>query len=401
MRLRVRPGRYRVAVTRDRRRRQPLAGAARWPSGGHDEGGAPDLRSPRPWLAAPAAAAEQRTLELLSTACPCLGRGLHRAGRRLRRRLARVRRRRTRRSSAADTDAQPDIYLRTGGRLSCPLTDNALGSDADEDEPQLHSITADGSVASFTSNERLAATDTDNALDVYTRSAGGALVHVSDDGNGDRRPRGRVPGRHVGRRCERRVHDQRVVGRHGHRHRDRRLPAHGGRRPDPCQRRSDRPRRQQLRPELRRFGRPRARVLPHHRAPGGHRHGQQRRRVRARAGRPQPRQRRPARNRSRAARAPRARLARRHMGLPVHARAAHEQRHGHHRGRLRAPVERDRQAPHREHHSARRAAQRPLRRAPRRTGRASGSRRRSAWRPQTRTRTSTATCGWSPASSST
>jgi hypothetical protein len=124
--------------------------------------------------AAPAAAAEQRSLQLLSS-FPESGFG----------ELGQVSDDGSRvfvRTNAAlwpgDTDTSADVYLRANGTF-LPVTDTAAVPDPGEDL-WLNTITRDGSVAVFASSDRLAPTDTDGAPDVYAWSPAGPLLHVSD-----------------------------------------------------------------------------------------------------------------------------------------------------------------------------------------------------------------------------
>ena len=124
--------------------------------------------------AAPAAGAEQRSLQLLSTFPESgfaeLGQVSDDGSRVFVRTSAPL--------WPGDTDSKADVYLRANGTF-VPVTDTASTPDADE-EVWLSTITRDGSVAVFASSDRLAPTDTDGAPDVYAWSPAGPLVHVSD-----------------------------------------------------------------------------------------------------------------------------------------------------------------------------------------------------------------------------
>ena len=84
--------------------------------------------------------------------------------------------------AASDGDTAVDVYERTATGALIHVSDGATG--ADGNVPAYFSgASGDGSHV-FRTDERLAATDTDTAPDVYERTATGALVHVSDDPTG-------------------------------------------------------------------------------------------------------------------------------------------------------------------------------------------------------------------------
>jgi WD40 repeat protein len=80
--------------------------------------------------------------------------------------------------AASDTDNSADVYRRTAGGALVHVSDDASATDADE-EADLRAVSADGTRAWFDTREKLAATDTDTALDVYERRPDGSLVHVT------------------------------------------------------------------------------------------------------------------------------------------------------------------------------------------------------------------------------
>ena len=129
--------------------------------------------------AAPAAAAEQRTLQRLSTFSESGFAELSQVSDDGSRVFVRT----DAPLWPGDTDSSADVYLRAHGTFA-PVTDTAAAPDAGQDT-WLQAITRDGSVAVFESTDRLAATDTDGAADVYAWSPYGALVHVSDGHGAD------------------------------------------------------------------------------------------------------------------------------------------------------------------------------------------------------------------------
>jgi hypothetical protein len=131
-------------------------------------------------VAAPAADAETRTLQLVTDgtfgADPASPAKLVRAsadGTRVFFQTAEV-------MAASDTDMAVDGYLRAGAGAPVHLTDNPLAPDKPVDT-FLSTISADGTHVYFSSEERLAATDTDDGVDAYERTPSGALVHLSDN----------------------------------------------------------------------------------------------------------------------------------------------------------------------------------------------------------------------------
>jgi hypothetical protein len=82
--------------------------------------------------------------------------------------------------AGTDTDATLDAYMRTSAGAQVHITDNPFAADGPVDA-YLTYIAADGTRAFFDTNEKLAGTDTDDvAFDAYERTAAGALVHHSD-----------------------------------------------------------------------------------------------------------------------------------------------------------------------------------------------------------------------------
>ena len=130
-------------------------------------------------VAAPAAAAEERTLQRLSTFSESGFAELSQVSDDGSRVFVRT----DAPLWPGDTDSKADVYLRADG-MFVPVTDTAAGPDGEQDT-WLQTITRDGSVAVFESTDRLAATDTDGAADVYAWSPSGALVHVSDGPGAD------------------------------------------------------------------------------------------------------------------------------------------------------------------------------------------------------------------------
>ena len=82
----------------------------------------------------------------------------------------------------ADTDNAADVYVRTAAGVAI-LSDDATGPDADNMEARLLDVTPDGSRVVFETRESLTASDTDTALDIYER-ASGALTHISRNPTG-------------------------------------------------------------------------------------------------------------------------------------------------------------------------------------------------------------------------
>ena len=82
----------------------------------------------------------------------------------------------------ADTDDSTDVYLRTTAGVVL-LTDDPTGPDANM-EAHLLDLTPDGSRLWFETRESLAATDTDANSDVYERDPSGALTHITRDPSG-------------------------------------------------------------------------------------------------------------------------------------------------------------------------------------------------------------------------
>ncbi|HEX5619470.1 MAG TPA: hypothetical protein VFX51_13685 [Solirubrobacteraceae bacterium] len=82
----------------------------------------------------------------------------------------------------ADTDDLTDVYLRTAAGVVL-LTDDPTGPDANMDA-HLLDVTPDGSRVWFETRESLAATDTDANSDVYERGPSGALIHSTRDPSG-------------------------------------------------------------------------------------------------------------------------------------------------------------------------------------------------------------------------
>jgi Tol biopolymer transport system component len=86
--------------------------------------------------------------------------------------------------AATDTDMAVDAYMRAGSGAPVHLTDNPIAPDAPV-STFLSMISADGTRAFFSSEENLAASDTDaDTVDAYERMANGALVHLSDNAMG-------------------------------------------------------------------------------------------------------------------------------------------------------------------------------------------------------------------------
>ncbi len=130
--------------------------------------------------AAPAAHAETRSLELLSdgpfTTDPASPAGFlyESAG------GSRVFFQTDEPLEGSDTDATLDAYMRTAGGALLHVTDNPFAADGPHDA-YLSSISRDGTRAFFDTTEQLANTDNDGeGFDAYERTAGGGLVHHSD-----------------------------------------------------------------------------------------------------------------------------------------------------------------------------------------------------------------------------
>lgn len=92
------------------------------------------------------------------------------------------------RLTAADTDSVPDVYVRDLASETTELVSSgsafcapACGNGAFEDVA-LRGISADGSHAYFTTAERLAAADTDTAVDVYSRDLTSATTTLVSQG---------------------------------------------------------------------------------------------------------------------------------------------------------------------------------------------------------------------------
>jgi hypothetical protein len=83
----------------------------------------------------------------------------------------------------ADTDNAADVYVRTAAGVAI-LTDDPTGPDADNVDARLLDVTSDGSRVVFETRESLAATDTDTVLDIYARASSGALTHISRNPTG-------------------------------------------------------------------------------------------------------------------------------------------------------------------------------------------------------------------------
>jgi hypothetical protein len=81
--------------------------------------------------------------------------------------------------TATDTDTQQDIYAQNANGSLSHLTDDPTGPDA-ELGAQFVTASRDGTRVFFSTDESLAAGDTDATADVY-RDIGGALVNVTDD----------------------------------------------------------------------------------------------------------------------------------------------------------------------------------------------------------------------------
>jgi Tol biopolymer transport system component len=79
----------------------------------------------------------------------------------------------------ADTDDATDVYVRTATGVAM-LTDDPTGPDADMPARFLD-VTPDGSRVLFETRESLAATDTDANTDIYERLPNGTLAHVSEN----------------------------------------------------------------------------------------------------------------------------------------------------------------------------------------------------------------------------
>jgi hypothetical protein len=85
--------------------------------------------------------------------------------------------------AAGDTDDRLDVYERTAGGALLHITRNPLGTEGDYDA-EVYESSADGSRDYFVTDERMARTDGDNGQDVYERGPTGAVRHVSDDPTG-------------------------------------------------------------------------------------------------------------------------------------------------------------------------------------------------------------------------
>ena len=71
---------------------------------------------------------------------------------------------------SADTDAQNDVYERSGGQTSLISTGPAGGNGVSD--PSFEGVSADGAVVLFSTDESLVSADTDAQFDVYERSGG-------------------------------------------------------------------------------------------------------------------------------------------------------------------------------------------------------------------------------------
>ena len=71
---------------------------------------------------------------------------------------------------SADTDAQNDVYERAGGQTSLISTGPAGGNGVSD--PSFEDVSADGAVVLFNTDESLVSADTDAQFDVYERSGG-------------------------------------------------------------------------------------------------------------------------------------------------------------------------------------------------------------------------------------
>ena len=128
------------------------------------------------------------------------------------------------RLAATDTDSNTDVYQRSGGGYDAGLDQHRRHGER-ANNATFDGASDDGTKVFFTTNEQLAATDTDSSFDVYQRS-GGVTTQVSTNtagtANGGER-------RHLRRRLERRLQgllrDHRAAGRHRHRLELRRLRA--------------------------------------------------------------------------------------------------------------------------------------------------------------------------------
>jgi hypothetical protein len=135
-------------------------------------------------LAAPAAAdAEQRALTLLTdTTATGLDQNTPAEFAAVSEDGARLLFETTDRLDAADTDVNRDVYERTDAGIAL-VSDDAGDVDQGRDA-WFAGASADGVVVAFTTDERLAPTDTDMQRDVYARTATGAVIHVSDNPTG-------------------------------------------------------------------------------------------------------------------------------------------------------------------------------------------------------------------------
>ena len=71
---------------------------------------------------------------------------------------------------SADTDTQYDVYERSGGQTTLISTGPAGGNGAFD--PSFEGVSADGAVVLFSTDESLVSADTDAQVDVYERSGG-------------------------------------------------------------------------------------------------------------------------------------------------------------------------------------------------------------------------------------
>jgi Tol biopolymer transport system component len=85
--------------------------------------------------------------------------------------------------AATDTDSAADVYERATTGTFRHISDDPTGPDANA-EAEFSGVSGEGDRVRFRTNERMAASDTDNEADLYELSPGGELTHVTRDPTG-------------------------------------------------------------------------------------------------------------------------------------------------------------------------------------------------------------------------
>ena len=85
--------------------------------------------------------------------------------------------------AATDTDTAEDVYERTTAGTFRHISDDPTGPDANT-EAEFSGVSGEGDRVRFSTNERMAASDTDDETDVYELTPGGELTHITRDPTG-------------------------------------------------------------------------------------------------------------------------------------------------------------------------------------------------------------------------